>query len=134
MIARLVFWDTYGLPEDAPLVDVYDRVIRFAMPIDAENYDPDMPPEADVVVFVRDEEMVGWLPKEQADNIADYLFPMPVDCDFKPHCKQSPCTGSAVWDYYAEAWDCFQCPRFNFDEGTRNHVEADSRRGNTVPS
>lgn len=136
MIARLVFWDTYNLPEDAPLVDAHDRVVRFTTSIDAENFDPDMSPEADVVVFARGEELVGWLPKQQADNVphrfaglsADYLFPMPVDCDFKPHCQQIPCRESAAWDYYAEAWDCFHCSRFNFDERTRRYVETDSRR------
>ena len=133
MIARLLYWKEYDLPIHAPLIDNNDRVVRFCLEIDKENFDPDMPPEADVVVFVRDEEMVGWLPKEQADQVpkrfaglsADYLFSMPVDCDFKVHCRKIPCQNSAVWDYYAEAWDCFACPRFNFDERTRRYVESD---------
>ena len=127
MIARLLFWNEYDLPEDGPLIDNNNQIVRFVLAIDDDHFDPQTPPEADVVVFVRDEKMMGWLPKHQADQIpyrfaglsADYLFAMPVDCDFKIHCRSIPCRSSAVWDHYAEAWDCFFCDRFNFDEQTR---------------
>ena len=128
MIARLTLFEMYDKPDDSVLVDDENRVIRFAYALDDDIFDPEMPPGADVVVFVRDDQPVGWLPKHQFDQIperfaglsADYLFKMPVDWDFiERPCRRIPCTSSAVWDYYAEAWDCFHCPRYNFDEHVR---------------
>lgn len=128
MIARLTLFEEYGKPDDAKLVDDEGRVIRFVFALNADIFDPTMPDDADVVVFVRDEKLAGWLPKHQFDQIperfaglsSDYLFSMPVEWNFQERpCRTIPCSSNAVWDYYAEAWDCFACKRYNFDELTR---------------
>lgn len=114
-------------------VDLDGRSVKVVMCEDSKRL-PVVKSNSDVVVFAHDGEYLGWLPSEQVNQIPGsfsvlsprYLFEMPVEWKFVPSpCTESPCTASGVWDYYAEAWECFKCERFNFDESTRRQAESD---------